>query len=199
MVGCVDGCVVIDDRVESCVAVATVLDVADRWTISNTRSGEGAERLPIGPGPDRLPSAFTAKLDHSAEPFVLDLSCKYRGLGSRIEVDQVTVTAREGRTITPRDLSAVQLARAVALVATQVVKPGAVVHMDRRLGRRPTADELRLVAEVYSWHYVSWGAPARAVMDLWEIPRSTANRWLRSAREMYPAMPGDPGGTDGLD
>jgi hypothetical protein len=176
-----------------------VLDVADRWTISNTRSGEGAERLPIGPGPDALPSVFTAELDHSAEPFVLGVSCKYRGIGSRIEVDQVTVTAREGRMITPRDLSAVQLARAVSLVAAAVVTPGEAVHVDRRPSRRPTPDELRLVAEVYSWHFVSWGAPARAVMDVWEIPRSTANRWLRTAREMFPTMPGDGGEADGLD
>jgi hypothetical protein len=197
MVGCVDGFVAVDDRVDGCTD--TVLDVVDRWTISKTRSGEGAERLPVGPGPDTLPSAFTAELDHSAEPFVLGLSCGYRGIGHRIEVDKVAVVAREGRTIAPRDLSGVQLARAVSLVAASVVEPGEAVHIDRRPGRRPTPDELRLVAEVYCWNYVAWGAPARAVMNVWEIPRSTANRWLRTAREMFPSMPGDGGGADGLD
>jgi hypothetical protein len=197
MVGCVDGFVAVEDRVNGCAD--TVLDMAERWTISGTRTGEGAVRLPIGPGPDTLPSAFTAELDHSAEPFVLGLSCKYRGIGSRVEVDQVTVTARQGRTIAPRDLSSIELARAVYLVAQDVVEPRSAVQMDRRPGRRPTPDELRLVAEVYSWHYVAWGAPARAVMAIWEIPRSTANRWLRTAREMFPSMPGDTATADGLD
>jgi hypothetical protein len=196
MVGCVNGCVAVDDRVDGCAD--TVLAVAERWTISEIKTG--GERLPIGPGRERLPSTFAAQLNHSAEPLVLNLSCRYRGIGHRVEVEQVTVTAREDRTIAPRDLSSVELARAVSLVAAAVVKPAKnIVRMDRRPGRRPTPDELRLVAEVYSWHYVSWGAPARAVMAIWEIPRSTANRWLRTAREMFPTMPGDGGDPDGLD
>jgi hypothetical protein len=196
MIGCVDGYVAVDDRVDGCAD--TVLTVAERWTISKITTGEDDERLPIGPGSEQLPSTFSAQLDHSAEPLMLSLSCRYRGIGHRVEVEEVTVTARGDRTIAPRDLSSIELARAVSLVAAAVVKPADAVFMGRRPGRRPTPDELRLVAEVYSWHWVSWGAPARAVMAIWEIPRSTANRWLRTAREMFPSMPGDGGDADGL-
>lgn len=174
-----------------------VIPVTDRWTNVMIVKADGAVRLPIGPGRDTFWSAFQAELDHSAEQLLLTLVCRFRGLGHRIEVRAMTITARNGRAIAPRDLSSVELARAVYLVAEAGVDPGDGAHIDRRPGRRPTPEELKLVADVYSWTYAAWGAPTRAVMEVWDIPRSTANRWLRSAKKLFPTMPGEGGEDDG--
>lgn len=172
--------------------VGAVPSENERWILrAGTRDDE---RVPIGAHDWTLPRSFERELDHSKEPFLLRLRCRFEG--ERVDVKEVSVRSRNGRSITPRDLSAVELARAVYLLAEAELTPKR--HLEQRPGRRGEGEELRLVASIYAFEFAAWGNPRQAVMGLWDLPRATANRWIRKARELYPsAMPGDGGGDDG--
>lgn len=148
-----------------------------------TKSVDG-ERVPFGPLDDSLPKSWTAHVAYSDSPLELELSARFDG--RRVVIDRVTVIRPDGAGVNPEDLVALQLGQVVQHVAEGAVSPGHGAHVGRRPGRRPTDEELKLVAAVYWFHHVTWGAPRQAVMALWDIPRSTANRWLRRARELYP-------------
>ncbi|MDB5288743.1 MAG: hypothetical protein JWR05_3692 [Mucilaginibacter sp.] len=167
---------------------------AERWIL---RDGERSEdRVPIGDHGWTLPAWYRWTLDHSSEPFLLRLHCAFNG--GRVDVKEVAVRSRNGRSITARDLSAVELARAVYLLTESQLTPEHARPTDRRPGRRVDDEELRLLASVYAFEFAAWGNPRQAVMGLWELPRATANRWIRKARELYSnVMPGDGGDVDG--
>lgn len=148
---------------------------------------QGAEWIPFGPDGDGLPAGFTATVDYSERPITVTLHITFAG--DRVQVDPVTVRSKEGQGVTPRDMANLQLGEVVQDAARAAVAPGHGAHVDPRPGRKPTPDELRLVASVYWFHHVTWGEPRRAVMAVWDIPRATANRWLRRCRELYD-MPG---------
>jgi hypothetical protein len=66
-----------------------------------------------------------------------------------------------------------------------------------RAGGGPSEDDLRAVADVYQLAYVTGGAPTKTVMERLALPRSTASRWIRMARErglLGPATPRKAGG-----
>lgn len=55
-----------------------------------------------------------------------------------------------------------------------------------------------MLASIYAFEHAAWGNPRQAVMGFWDLPRATANRWIRKARQLYPTvMPGEGGGQDG--
>jgi hypothetical protein len=61
-----------------------------------------------------------------------------------------------------------------------------------RAGGGPSEQDLRAVADVYQLAHVTGGAPTKTVMQRLGLPRSTASRWVRMARErglLGPATP----------
>lgn len=149
----------------------------------------GTEQISFGPAGDALPAAFSATVDHPERPITVTLDLTFTG--DRVRVDTVNMQGKEGQGVTPRDMVNAQLGKIVQEAARAVVSPGLGAHVAPRPGRKPTPDELRLVASVYWFHHVTWGEPRRAVMTLWDIPRATANRWLRRCRELYDMPGGD--------
>jgi hypothetical protein len=167
--------------------------MADRWH-AVTKSAGRAKLVTYGPFGDRLPARFTAQVDHPAHPMRMRLSMSFDGT-ERVKVESVTVERTDGQSMTPEDMTRLQLARVVnnAVLNEAVKHPGSGgawwgVGRDRPAGP-PTDDELRLLARMY-WHeFVSWGKPRQAVMAAFDLPRSTANHWIRKARERH-ELPG---------
>lgn len=171
-----------------------VPDESERWTIRRHDQAD-YPRIPVGPLGWSLPERFTRELDHGREPLVLTLECAFGG--DRTVVEAVLLRSREDRSVTPRDLSAVELARAVYLVTEACLEPEAAKHLERRHGK-VTEKDLPLMASVYAFQHAAWGNPRQAIMNLWGLPRATASRWIRKLREEYPdAMPKDGGDGDG--
>lgn len=160
--------------------------MAERWTVTSDVD-PGVEWIPFGPEGDELPAAFTATVDYSERPVTVTLGLTFAG--ERVRVATVTVQGKDGQGVTPRDMANLQLGEVVQDAVRPMVNPGHGRGVRPRPGQKPTPDELRLVASVYWFHHVAWGDPRRAVMVLWDIPRATANRWLRRCRELYD-MPG---------
>ncbi|GLZ10268.1 hypothetical protein Acsp04_05030 [Actinomadura sp. NBRC 104425] len=144
---------------------------------------QGAGYISFGPLGDKLPSAFTATVDYAERPVTMTVHVTFDG--RRARVDKLIIESKNGREVTPRDVAGLQLGEVVRDATRARITPGAGLAVDRRPDRRPTPDELQLVAGVYWAHYVMWGDPRRAVMAIWDIPRATANRWLRRCRELY--------------
>ena len=69
--------------------------------------------------------------------------------------------------------------------------PGAVARGGgRSASGPPTDEELRTLARIYWREYVAWGKPRQAIIKGFpQTPRSTANHWIRKAREKY-GLPG---------
>jgi hypothetical protein len=66
-----------------------------------------------------------------------------------------------------------------------------------RAGGGPSDEDLRAVADVYGLAFVTGGAPTKTVMERLGLPRSTAGRWIKMARErglLGPATPRKAGG-----
>jgi hypothetical protein len=66
-----------------------------------------------------------------------------------------------------------------------------------RSGGGPADEDLRAIAEVYQVAYATGGPPTKTVMQRLGLPRSTASRWIRMARErglLGPATPRKAGG-----
>jgi hypothetical protein len=64
-------------------------------------------------------------------------------------------------------------------------------------GGGPSDADLRAVADVYHVAYATGGPPLKTVMNRLGLPRSTASRWIRMARErglLGPATPRKAGG-----
>jgi hypothetical protein len=64
-------------------------------------------------------------------------------------------------------------------------------------GGGPSEEDLWLVATVYQVAYATGEAPTKTVMNRLALPRSTASRWIRMARErglLGPATPSKAGG-----
>jgi hypothetical protein len=66
-----------------------------------------------------------------------------------------------------------------------------------RAGGGPSEEDLRAVADVYQLAYATGAPPAKTVTQRLGLPRSTASRWIRMARErglLGPATPRKAGG-----
>ena len=66
-----------------------------------------------------------------------------------------------------------------------------------RTGGGPSEEDLRIIAMVYQVAYATGTPPTKAVMLRAGVPRSTAGRWIRMARErglLGPATPRKAGG-----
>lgn len=172
----------------------TVVTVENTWH-AVAKPAAGARLVPYGPFGDRLPARFTAEtVDHPTVKMWLDLS--FDGTG-RVKVEKVTVTRTDGESVTPTDLARLAPARVIRNAMHNLVfnNPNLMGRSEGAwwlTGRDtegsqgpPTEEELRALARMY-WHeYVAWGDPRRMVMNNFGVPRSTASRWIRKARDLY--------------
>lgn len=142
-----------------------------------------AARLTFGPSKMSLPESFEGTVVYDDQPLKVTISASFDG--RKVIAKVVGIERTDGAGVTPRDLTMVELGAAIADVTMGAVSPDDGAHVGRRPGRRPTDEELQLVADVYWYHHVTGGNPRQAVMTLWDLPRSTANGWLRRARELY--------------
>lgn len=148
--------------------------------------------MPFGPAGDKLPARFTAQVDYTERPLRVTLRASFDGK-ARVKVSSVLVERSDGGSVTPEDLTATQLAHVVWLAVDKAVdKAPGVVRRFQIVGREtggPSDEQLRLLARLYWLAYVSWGTPRQDVMDWFGLPRSTANHWIRKARERH-ELPG---------
>lgn len=138
--------------------------------------------MPFGPLGDALPGAFTSTVSYTDPPVRMKLRCTFGG--QRVAVESVHVERKDGDSLTPRDLVALELGAVVQIAAATVASPMRGAQVEPRPDRRPTDDELVLVAGVYWFSHATWGTPRQQVMETWGLTRTTANRWLRKARTL---------------
>ena len=93
--------------------------------------------------------------------------------------------ANRWRVLAPEDLSALRLASVMSTVVFAATRhrPGVVDSVGERSGP-PNDDDLRLLARMYWFQWVSWGNPRQMIMASFGLPRSTANEWIRKARAL---------------
>lgn len=146
--------------------------------------------VPYGPGGDRLPARFAAVVDYAERPLRARIRASFDGVG-RVHADVVSVERTDGESITPEDMTDLVLASVMGSVVDKATKRGRGTYAGggRTESGPPTDAELLKLARMYWFEYISWGQPRRAVMSAFELPRSSANRWIRKARELY-GLPG---------
>jgi hypothetical protein len=164
--------------------------VEQRWKVTIRRPARARE-IPYGPAGHTLPARFAAEVDYLARPLRVQIKASFDG-ENRVRAEQVSVERTSGESVTPEDMASLQLGALMAQVvwhATTHTDVGSVVQVGRQLPDGAGEEELLTVAQVYWFEYISWGSPRRRIMEMFDIPRSTANRWIRRARELYP-LPG---------
>lgn len=164
----------------------------DRWQVVITKATK--RHVPYGPGGDKLPARFTAEVTYSAHPIRARLAASFDGV-HRVKVESVTVERTDGDSVTPEDMTTLQLAQVIRLAAREALAPGPGVYSRLIVGPElpertvPTDDELLVLARQYWFEFIAWGKPRQNIMSDFNLPRSTANRWIRNARELY-GLPG---------
>ena len=149
-------------------------------------------------------------------PYRLELRVVHED--GRFVVDQLTVKRREGGPpVTTERLREVPIAALLRLavesnvvrVSREATRDGDTSSWELRWasplalserakgGGGPSDEDLRTVAALYQVAYATGQAPTRLVMNRLELPRSTAGRWIRMARDrglLGPATPRKAGG-----
>lgn len=139
-------------------------------------------KLAVGPfRTDTLPEHYEAEASADG----LQVRCKIRFDGERLAVEEITVTRTDGGSVTPRELSRIQLGEIVRGSAEELGTAQNAAHVGRRPGRKPTEEELALVAAVYCWNYATWGEPRQAVRRHWDLPSATASYWINKAATLH--------------
>jgi hypothetical protein len=188
--------------VDGCSATPYSHAVRKQWEVTAVEAHEGL--VPYGPGGDRLPGRFTAFVEYTERPLRLKIEATFDGT-RKVQAHAVAVDRTDGESVTPQDMAATQLGAVMSSVVFKATRHGRGTIM--RGGRRDqgplTDEELLALARTYWFHYMSWGKPRQAVMSDFELPRSTANYWIRRAREKY-GLPGqhadeEEGSSDGVD
>lgn len=119
----------------------------------------------------------------------------------RVQAHVVAVDRPDGASVTPQDMAATQLGAVMSSIVWAATRHGrgTVMQSGRDTDGPLSDDELLTLARMYWFEFVSWGRPRQAVMDRFDLPRSTANYWIRKARERYglPGQHAEEGGDDG--
>lgn len=151
----------------------------------------GTPLIPYGPAGDQLPARFSAVVDPADRPLRVSVEATFDGI-HRVHAERVCIERTDGASVEPETLSAVRLATVMSTVvfaATQHAA-GTVARGGRTRSGPPTDEELKELARMYWSEWVSWGQPRQAIMSSFgDLPRSTANRWIRLARDRY-GLPG---------
>jgi hypothetical protein len=160
------------------------------WTVRTVapsgHDGGPVQAVPYGPGGDVLPERFAAEVTYTKRPLRVRIECSFDGM-SRVRVKAVSVERTDGKSVTPEDMTATNLGAVMGTVVEDATRHGGgnVFRGGRSRTGPPTDDELLALARMYWFEYVSWGKPRQEVMSKFELPRSTANAWIRKAREKY--------------
>jgi hypothetical protein len=155
------------------------------WAAATVTSS--SKRIAFGPFKDKLPLSFKAEVVAVDLDLQTVIDCRFGG--DRIEVVSHSVSRPSGGPLTPRDVVKVPLAWVVQQAGMGELHPDDRAHLGRRPGRKPTPEELELLAGVYWVQHATWGLPRQAVMAIWGLPRATANRWITKAAALYPLPP----------
>jgi hypothetical protein len=175
--------------------------------------------IPLGPGL-RAPREFTFRVEEEGL-YSLEADVVYeQPVGGRMGhfvVDRLTIRRREdGPPITTEGLRELPIAAFLRLAvegsllrvgprqydghtSSWKLTPAEPITLSERAqaGGGPSDQDLRAVADIYQLAYLTHAAPTKAVMGRFNLPRSTASRWIRLARErglLGPATPGKAGG-----
>ncbi|MEV0431249.1 hypothetical protein [Micromonospora sp. NPDC050495] len=151
---------------------------------------EGVPWIPYGPAGDRLPERFVALVEYETQPLRARIAASFNG-AERVRADVVSVERTDGASVSPEDLTTLQLGAVMSSVVWQATRRGkGVAEQWGRSRTGPLDDaEVLTLARMYWFEYVSWGKPRLAIMAAFKLPRSTANRWIRKAREVH-GLPG---------
>lgn len=159
---------------------------------------EGAEMVRLSPFAVALPSRFRGTVDDPAVPYVVDLQIAFDG--DRVTCESLTCRQRaRGGPITSEGMTRVRAAELVHAAAREAVveesafiEPGQPAVMisepfevppppEGRAG--PNDEHLRALGVIYTVAYACGGSPRREVMEQLSLTRTTANRWVKLARE----------------
>lgn len=145
--------------------------------------------ITYGPAKDRLPARFGAVIEYAERPLRVRIAATFDG-AERVKAQVVAVERTDGQSVTPEDMTATQLGAVMDAVVWEATEHHGVLGQGGR-GRTgpPTDEELLTLAQIYWREYIAWRKPRQAVMSTFELPRSTANAWIRKAREKY-GLPG---------
>jgi hypothetical protein len=149
--------------------------------------------VPYGPGGDRLPALFNAVVEYTERPLQVTIKATFDGV-HKVHAQVVAVERTDGASVTPQDMAATQLGAvmASAVWAASRGPRGPVIGTEAREPGRAgplTDNELLALARRYWFEFISWGKPRQTVMSVFDLPRSTANYWIRKARDKY-GLPG---------
>ncbi|MDP9331542.1 MAG: hypothetical protein M3P11_13005 [Actinomycetota bacterium] len=104
--------------------------------------------------------------------------------GGRMVANEVTCIARNGDRITAEALRDIPVAKIVRLGVLSALGTFALAGKDfvalRKTG--PSEETLRTVAAVYRLAYLIGDGPTAAVRGAFDVPKSTAARWVQHAR-----------------
>lgn len=178
-------------------------------TTEATRSGM-VELVPGFRAPARSEALFAPDTDGDIVEFEVRLVIAYDG--DRFHVEELCCHRVEGGpAVTGEAIRALPVARLMGEAAVahvfNVEPTGAADRSVRMtpLGAfgpgdvtdGPTDEALRKVAVVYQLHHACGLPPTRAVEIIFELPRSTAGRWVGMARERGLLGPTTPGRASG--
>jgi len=176
--------------------------------------------IPIGPGLG-APREFTFRVEEEGL-YSLEADVIYeQPVGGRMGhfvVDRLTIRRREdGPPVTTEGLREIPVAAFLRLAlegsllrigpterdeerrtsSWKLTPLGPIALSERaQAGGGPSDADLRAVADIYQLAYLT-GAPTKTVMQRLDLPRSTASRWIRIARDrglLGPATPRKAGG-----
>jgi hypothetical protein len=159
----------------------------------------GVERVNLSPYAVALPRHFGGTVDRPDLPYLVHLELDFDG--DRVQCRKLTCRRRtDGAPITSEGMTKVRVAELVYLVADEAkaevstfFAPGGeqatVVTHEFEVppppaGRAgPGPEHLRALGVIYTTAYACGGSPRRAVMERMGLTRTTANRWIRLARD----------------
>jgi hypothetical protein len=166
-------------------------------SVEDLRGGERV-RLPLYSV--SLPRRFSGRVDDPDLPYLVELTITFGG--DRVVCEHLACHRRDGGApVTSEGMTHVRVADLVYLVALVATKEQSTLHIPGRRGLSPvvlhdleipapppgrsgpTAEHLRTVGVIYTLAYACGGSPRRSVMEALGLARTTANRWIRLARE----------------
>lgn len=168
---------------------------------------DDAEMIRLSPFAVALPSRFRGTVDDPEVPYVVELTVAFDG--DRVTCEELTCRRRcNGIPITSEGMTRIRAAELLYAVASETVREQssfivtgqgtAQVSHELELpappeGRSgPMVEHLRTVGIIYTIAHACGGSPRRAVMEALSLTRTTANRWIRLAREQGQLSAGDP-------
>ena len=120
-------------------------------------------------------------------PYWIEIECEFHD--GRYECVRLTCKPqRGGPAVTSEGIRSIPVGKLVTYAARRAMrdesdirKPARLKAPDTRLG--PTEEALELTARVYRAAYAAQYDPTKAVVERFDLPRSTAARWVMKARE----------------